>query len=586
MARVALTSALIAFALIYQAGWVSGGGISCEVSWKTPGTNGNWNTATNWAGDQLPTATDNACLPTSGTAYTVAVENTAVADGVIVNPGATLQVKATGSVATLATTGSFFNAGNVVIGQAALHSVATISVGGTFYNDGNFSTANIFNHLDANIVNAATGTFTVAPGSNLTNGKSNATFANSGTMTVDGQFDILTNVSFTMNIGSSISGSSLLHVVGGTVDHLGGSVTASTALENVLLKPESTNGTGTLRVVKGSNFLQTDVSVNDIVIVDGGFATTDAALGSSADRVNNGTIKLSSSSTGAVNLRTAKLNFSGHVLTNNGTIQTTQGSGVSTTPAREISLNLVNNGTLRIDYPVKYFGAAAVTQNAGSTVLTSNLDISSSGVTTFDLNRGMFSGTGSLTGNLQNDGGTVAPGESPGVLTVNGNFTQGAGGTLAIELSGLNPGSENDRFHVAFVANLDGTLALTRLNGFIPGPASVTTTSSTTWALWATSQPSPAPTPVVGRTFVNTLQSGQGDATVVGAQSPVNRTPRSPWALSPTLMQATTSTTWTAPTSRSRRASAPVRPRPSSSRSRTTVLARRTASSFRPPGPT
>jgi hypothetical protein len=517
MARVALASALVGFALIYQAGWVSGGGISCEVSWKTPGTSGNWNTATNWAGDQLPTATDNACLPTSATAYTVAVENSAVADGVVVNPGATLQVKATGGVATLTTSGSLFNDGGaVVIGQAPLHSVATISVGGTFNNNGSFSTANSSNHLDANVVNPATGTFTVALGSNLTNGKSNATFANSGTMTVDGQFDILTNSSFTMNVGSSLSGSSMLHVVGGTVDHLGGSVTASTALENVLLKPESTSGIGTLRVVKGSNFLQTDVSANDTVVVEGGFAGFDGVLNSSASRINDGTIKLSSSSLSGT-LRTAKLVFNSAVsLTNNGTIQTIQGTGVNTTPAREISGNVVNNGTIRIDYPAVYFGSAALTQNSGSTVLTSNLDITNSGVNIFDLNGGMFSGTGSLSGNLQNDGGTVAPGESPGVLTVQGNFTQGAGGTLAIELSGLNPGSENDRFHVAFVANLGGTLALSRLNGFSPSLSfnydyflydlgAVGNFSAITGTNAG-----------IGKTFVNTLQSGKATLTVVG----------------------------------------------------------------------
>ena len=45
---------------------------------------------------------------------------------------------------------------------------------------------------------------------------------------------------------------------------------------------------------------------------------------------------------------------------------------------------------------------------------------------------GTLAGHGTVSGNVTN-GGTVAPGGTIGTLTVTGNYTQGAGDTLAIE---------------------------------------------------------------------------------------------------------------------------------------------------------
>jgi fibronectin-binding autotransporter adhesin len=51
-------------------------------------------------------------------------------------------------------------------------------------------------------------------------------------------------------------------------------------------------------------------------------------------------------------------------------------------------------------------------------------------------NSGLLKGTGVIVGNLWNNG-IVAPGNSPGTLTVNGNYVQTANGTLQIELGDL-----------------------------------------------------------------------------------------------------------------------------------------------------
>jgi hypothetical protein len=85
---------------------------------------------------------------------------------------------------------------------------------------------------------------------------------------------------------------------------------------------------------------------------------------------------------------------------------------------------------------------------------------------TIDCQDGTCGGTGSISGNLTNSTGTVAPGNSPGILTVDGNYTQGAGGTLALEIGGLVPGDDHDKLVVNGIATLDGTLDVTLINSF------------------------------------------------------------------------------------------------------------------------
>ncbi|MFM8546188.1 MAG: LEPR-XLL domain-containing protein, partial [Betaproteobacteria bacterium] len=82
-------------------------------------------------------------------------------------------------------------------------------------------------------------------------------------------------------------------------------------------------------------------------------------------------------------------------------------------------------------------------------------------------------GTGVWDGPL-NNGGVVAPGESPGILTVQ-SFEQQASGKLKIEIGGLTPGAGQpqvldgyDRVAVSGEAKLAGTLSLDFINDFRP----------------------------------------------------------------------------------------------------------------------
>jgi uncharacterized protein with beta-barrel porin domain/subtilisin family serine protease len=80
---------------------------------------------------------------------------------------------------------------------------------------------------------------------------------------------------------------------------------------------------------------------------------------------------------------------------------------------------------------------------------------------------GILGGSGTITASrgLFNSGGVVSPGNSIGTLTVNGNYTQGAAGTLFIEIDST---TLNDRLAVNGAAGLDGTLQTGWTGGFTP----------------------------------------------------------------------------------------------------------------------
>jgi len=103
----------------------------------------------------------------------------------------------------------------------------------------------------------------------------------------------------------------------------------------------------------------------------------------------------------------------------------------------------------------------------GTLAINNNLSTGSGG--SLNCEGGNCSGSGTVNGALVN-GSTVSPGNSPGVLTVDGDYTQGSSATLAIELAGNGgvAGTDYDRLLVWGSANLDGTLDLQVDAGYTP----------------------------------------------------------------------------------------------------------------------
>jgi hypothetical protein len=80
---------------------------------------------------------------------------------------------------------------------------------------------------------------------------------------------------------------------------------------------------------------------------------------------------------------------------------------------------------------------------------------------------GSIQGLGTICGNVSS-AGTVSPGDSPGTLTVNGNYTQAPTGRFEVEIGGLSAGSEFDRLAISGSASLAGTMNISLINGFVP----------------------------------------------------------------------------------------------------------------------
>ena len=113
------------------------------------------------------------------------------------------------------------------------------------------------------------------------------------------------------------------------------------------------------------------------------------------------------------------------------------------------------------------FGASNLVLTGGTTTVATGTTLAAASTT---LTGGTLDGAGTIDGPVTNMAGTVAPGDQvPGLLTITGDYVQDGGGTLAVELAGLTPGSGYSQLVVDGSAQLSGDLSVTEENGFTPG---------------------------------------------------------------------------------------------------------------------
>lgn len=364
--------------------------------------------------------------------------------------------------------GTVFNSGGIYDGVVLNTGLIENETGGILSN------VRLTNALGGTITNYGSLTGTLTNGGTIYNlGGSIELTGLSSTNTNNGTIQNFSGGSITVDAGTSLTNNATIF------NNLGGTITNSGNLTNSLGATITNDGSfggagsfannGTFNNTGGAGLLSLDSS-GQITNERGG--AMDVGSGTGPPSVNTGSV---------INngfLGISGLNNFGQ-LQNNGTLSV--GVGFL---ALEPGVNVVNNGSILIDGFSGQGGiiigvASTLTNAAGSSFQQVDGNTSVYGtlnsVPAVQLQGGTILGTGTVTGDVNNSGGTVQPGVQPtnvggfvpGTLTINGNYTQGSAGGLDIELLSDAP----DGFgllDVSCLVTLDGTVDFFAYPGFDP----------------------------------------------------------------------------------------------------------------------
>ena len=168
---------------------------------------------------------------------------------------------------------------------------------------------------------------------------------------------------------------------------------------------------------------------------------------------NRGTIEATGTVPLAMNVGTFVNEGTIHVIGSGGI---TGGTGTFTT-----------SGDITVDATRKFARSGAVTQTGGSTSVAGEFELS--GTNVFEIAGGVLNGAGIVDADVLNSGGSVEPGASIGLLTVQGAFAQTLAGALTVELENVGtPGVDYDQLAVDGNATLAGQLRLESFGGYLP----------------------------------------------------------------------------------------------------------------------
>jgi hypothetical protein len=132
----------------------------------------------------------------------------------------------------------------------------------------------------------------------------------------------------------------------------------------------------------------------------------------------------------------------------------------------DTTVDVASNSTLTFDGALNLMGKILTKTGDGTMAINNRVTLAGGTVVGA---QGTISGDGTIGGDVYNEGGTLSPGNSPGLMAIAGDYTQGDRGTLLIELAGTAAGTNYDQLQVDGGALLDGTLEVALLDGFQPG---------------------------------------------------------------------------------------------------------------------
>jgi fibronectin-binding autotransporter adhesin len=426
------------------------------------------------------------------------------------------------NLSTLNNTGAFSNTGVIFLEGSALTTLNTKTTSGSFTNDGSLGYGGGYVSVDTGSTLTVAGTFSNINGAGLS-------ITNNSTASITGLFsnDSLSTVVLDGSVSEGTSGqehSRTLATPGASLTTYNGfsnaglvSLNVNSALTNTGLFCNSSTGlialdnastltnTGTFR---NSGIVNTGATAGGNAInVTGAIFNTSAGMinltglsdtmTATGHFINSGAVSLSGnsasfSSGGLANKSGATITLSadGNTISssswasNKGAIMfsgtngqvssagdfTNAGTGVITMSGSGDKLftsgtaNIFNSGTVTIGDAETVTAGGNYTQAAGTTTVATGGNL---GAVEIDLQGGLLTGGGTVTGELLVEGGTLSPGD-PQSFDVLGSYVQTSGGILDLDFAGFaNPDAGNyDQIDVTGAVSLGGTLDLTLEPGF------------------------------------------------------------------------------------------------------------------------
>ena len=377
----------------------------------------------------------------------------------------------TGAVSVTGTGSTWTSSGNVTVGLAGTGTL-TVAGGGAVNVGGGAGTVVVADQagsIGTLNIGAAPGNTAVAPGTlnaaavqfgagtgalNFNHTASGYVFA--PTITGSGAVNVFAGTTiFTGNNtytgGTTINGGMLQLGNGGTSGNISGNVA-----NNGVFAINRSDAFTLANVISGSGVLQqlgpgttiltaantytggTTVSAGTLQLGTGGSLAPTGAL-----TVNGGTFNLNGNNqtVGALSGTGGILALGNGALTTDSASNTTLASAITGTGG----LSKQGLGTLNLTGTNTYIGPTSVTAGtlAVNGSLTSNVTVGAAGT---------LGGNGTIAGLVTNNG-IIAPGNSIGTLTINGNFVQNAGSIYQVQ---VNPSGQSDRINTSGTATING----------------------------------------------------------------------------------------------------------------------------------
>ncbi len=481
-----------------------------QDTWLGP-NNGSWFTPTDWSLGAPPTNTETAVV-TNGTTSQIAATGAVATTLTIGTLGSTVQLRSGGS---LSVNNVVIDPGGTLRFSGGVNSGGTVSALG-IQNNGNILFDGNLDHVmnipvtgSGNYTMAGTGTLSVqakmgdVPNVIVNSGVLRINFngaITNGSISVNGgtaQIAAAGEVVSTLTIGTTVAGSTLQMLpggdltvnspvtigTGGTLRFSGGGNSGGTLFANAIHNNGNILFDGSLdhalnAVVTGSGDLI--MAGTGILALNANNTYSGATIASAGIVKAGSTTGLSANSAFTVNSTLdlngfdstiGSLSGTGIVLNNGATAATlTAGhdnsnstfGGVLENGTSVLQLTKSGTGALTLTGANTYTGTTTI--NGGSLIV----DGSIASMQTLVNANGFLGGHGTIGGNVVNSG-TVGQFNSPGTLSITGNYTQNAGGTLQIQIAGLGA-SQHDLLAVNGHANLGGSLQLVRRGGFNLSP--------------------------------------------------------------------------------------------------------------------